>query len=86
MSRFNSQIKGSSLHKLAIVNDNDVIAVRAARARLSEDLHASPKTINPSETTPAELLKELKILEDWLKDVKDRQKMAPEPTVSYSIS
>ena len=77
---------GSSLHKLAIVNDDDVIAVRAARARLSEDLHASPETINPSETTHAQLLKELKILEAWLKDVKDRQKTAPEPAVSYSIS
>ena len=59
MSRFISQIKGASLHKLAITNDEDVIAVRGARARLSEDLHASPETINPSETTHAELLKEL---------------------------
>ena len=86
MSRFNSQIKGSSLHKLAIVNDDDVIAVRAARARLSEDLHASPETINPSETTHAELLEELKKLEDWLKDVKERQRTAPEPAVSYAMS
>ena len=86
MSRFNSQIKGSSLHKIAIINDDDVIAVRAARARLSEDLHASPETINPSETTHAELLKELKTLEDWLKDVKDRQRTAQEPVVSYSTS
>ena len=74
MSRFNSQIKGSSLHKLAIVNEADVIAVRSARARLSEDLHASPETINPSETTHAELLEELKKLEGWLKDVKERQR------------
>ena len=86
MSRFNSQIKGSSLHKLAIINDDDVIAVRAARARLSEDLHASPETINPSETTHSELLDELKILEAWLQDVKARQKRAPEPAVSYSVS
>ena len=85
MSRFNSQIKGSSLHKLAIVNDDDVIAVRSARARLSEDLHASPETINPAETTHVELLNELKILEAWLNDVKDRQRMAAEPAVSYSI-
>ena len=76
MSRFNSQIKGSSLHKLAILNEDDVISVRAARARLSEDLHASPETINPSETTHAELLEELKMLEAWLKDVKERQKTA----------
>ena len=85
MSRFNSQVKGSSLHKLAIVNDDDVIAVRAARARLSEDLHASPETINPAETTHAELLKELEILEAWLQDVKDRQRRALEPAVSYSM-
>ena len=84
MSRFSSQIKGSSLHKLAIINDNDVIAVRAARARLSEDLHASPATINPSETTHAELLNELRILETWLKDVRERQRTAPQPVVSYS--
>ena len=78
MSRFNSQIKASSLHKLAIVNDDDVIGVRAARARLSEELHASPETINPSETSHGELLKELAILEAWLKDVKERQRAAPE--------
>ncbi len=83
MSRFNSQIRGSSLHKLAIVNEDDVIAVRTARARLSEDLHASPETINPAETTHAELLNELKILEAWLHDVKDRQGAASEPAVSY---
>ena len=86
MSRFNSQIKGSSLHKLAIINEDDVIAVRSARARLSEDLHASPETINPAETTHAELLEELKKLESWLQDVQDRQKSAREPAVSYSVS
>ena len=85
MSRFNSQIKGASLHKIAIVNDDDVIAVRTARARLSEDLHASPETINPAETTHAELLKELELLETWLQDVKDRQRAARQPAVSYSI-
>lgn len=67
------------------MNDDDVIAVRAARARLSEDLHASPETINPAETTHAELLKELEILEAWLQDVKDRQRRALEPAVSYSM-
>ena len=86
MSRFNSQIKGSSLHKLAIINDDDVIAVRTARARLSEDLHVSPETINPRETTHAELLKELNTLEAWLTDVKQRQRSAPEPAVAYSMS
>ena len=86
MSRFNSQIRVSSLHKLAIVNEADVIAVRAARSRLSEDLHASPETVNPSETTHAELLAELEILEEWLKDVKERQKTAREPAVSYAMS
>ena len=86
MSRFNSQIKGSSLHKLAIINDDDVIAVRSARARLSEDLHASPETINPAETTHAELLEEIKKLEEWLKDVKERQRAAREPVVSYAVS
>ena len=86
MSRFNSQIKGSSLHKLAIINEDDVIAVRSARARLSEDLHASPETINPAETTHDELLEELKKLEEWLEDVKERQRAASEPVVSYAMS
>lgn len=86
MSRFNSQIRVSSLHKLAIVDDNDVMLVRAARARLSEDLHAQPEKINPSETTHAELGNEFKKLEAWLGDVKERQKVAREPAVSYSVS
>ena len=73
MSRFHSQVKGSSLHKLAIINDDDVIAVRSARARLSDDLHASPETINPAETSHPELLEELKKLEVWLKDVEVRE-------------
>ena len=85
MSRFNSQIKGSSLHKLAVIDAADVTAVRSARARLSEDLHASPETINPGETTHTELLGELKLLEAWLQDVKERQKTAPEPAVSYAM-
>ena len=86
MSRFSSQIKGSSLHKLAIVNEADILAVHGARARLSEDLHASPETINPSETTHAGLLKELQALEDWLNDVKERQKAAIASRVSnYSF-
>ena len=79
MSRFSNQIKGSSLHKLAIISEYDVNAVHSARARLSEDLHASPETINPRETTHAELLKELQELETWLDDVKERQKKARAP-------
>lgn len=82
MSRFNSQIKVSSFHKIAIINDHDAMLVRAARARLSEDLHASPETVNPSEITHAELLDELQKLEAWLEDIRRRQKTAPEPAVS----
>ena len=85
MSRFNNEIKPSSLYRIAIINDSDVLAVRKAQARLSEDQHTSPETINPSETTHAELLGELTTLEDWLKDVEARRKAAKAPKVTYSV-
>ena len=43
MSRFNSQINGSSLHKPAVINDDDVVAVHAARARLRKTCTRHPK-------------------------------------------
>lgn len=85
MSRFNYEIKPSSLYRIAIINDTDVLTVRRAQARLSEDQHTSPETINPSETTHAELLGELKNLEDWLQDVEARRKAAVAPKVTYSM-
>ena len=76
ISRFSSKIKGSSLHKIAIINDSDVNNVNSARARLSEDLHSSPETINPKCVTHDELVIELEKLEAWLGNVNERQKKA----------
>jgi len=49
LGRFDNQIKGTSLFKLAILDEEDVKTVTAARGRLSEELHASACRLgNPS--------------------------------------
>ena len=44
LGRFDNSIKGTSLFKLAVMDEDDVKTVTAARGRLSEDLHASAET------------------------------------------
>ena len=52
LGRFDNQIKGGSLYKLAVLQDNDVTSITEARKRLSEDLHASAQTLNPAARHP----------------------------------
>jgi hypothetical protein len=79
LGRFDNQIKGTSLYKLAILNEQDVKTVTAARGRLSEELHASAQTLNPETVSHADLLAEIGKLEAWLLDIVQRQKAATKP-------
>ena len=84
LGRFDNQIKGTSLFKLAILDEEDVKTVTAARGRLSEELHASAETLNPETVSHANLLAEIGKLEAWLTHIAQRQKVAKAPVASYS--
>ena len=81
LQRFDSNIKGNSIFKLAILNEEDVKTVIAARKRLSGDLHSAPLAINPETVSLEDLKKEIKILEDWVRDIKSRQEAAKMPSL-----
>ena len=84
LGRFNNNIAGGSLFKLAVLNDADVETVTAARRRLSEELHLHSEAIDPAEVSHADLVDEVAKLETWMTDIKDRQKMAISPKTSYA--
>jgi len=83
LGRFDNQIKGTSLYKLAVLTEEDVRTVTAARRRLSEDLHASAETLNPETIPHAALVDEVAKLETWLTDMAKRQQEAQPPITSY---
>jgi len=83
LGRFDNSIKGTSLFKLAVIDDEDVKTVTAARGRLSEELHISSETLNPQTVLHADLLAEVVRLETWLASVAQRQKEAKAPVTSY---
>lgn len=84
LGRFENAIKGSTLYKLEVLTEDDVKTVTSARSRLSEDLHASAETLNPTEVSHQQLKDEIGKLEDWLADIFERQKNAEKPSVSYT--
>lgn len=84
LGRFDNSIKGTSLFKLAVIDEDDVRTVTAARGRLSEELHTSSETLNPETVSHADLLAEVVKLETWLASVTQRQKLAKAPVTSYA--
>jgi hypothetical protein len=84
LGRFDNNIKGTSLFKLAVIDDEDVKTVTAARGRLSEELHSSSETLNPETVSHADLLAEVMKLETWLASFAQRQKEAKAPVTSYA--
>jgi len=80
LGRFDNAIRGTSLFKLAVLEEADVKTVTAARGRLSEELHATAETLNPETVTHADLLDEVVKLESWLTSIADRQKDAKKPS------
>ncbi|MBB4343094.1 AAA family ATPase [Rhizobium leguminosarum bv. viciae] len=84
LARFDNAIKGNSLFKLAIITDDDVKTVTAARGRLSEEMHIAAETLNPDTVSHADLVAEVVKLETWLASIQQRQKDAKAPVTSYS--
>ena len=84
LGRFDNTIKGNSLFKLAIIKDEDVKTVTAARGRLSEEMHTSAETLNPETVCHSDLLAEVVKLEEWLASILKRQKEAKAPTTSFA--
>ena len=84
LGRFDNTIKGTSLFKLAVITEEDVKTVTAARGRLSEELHATAETLNPETVSQEDFLAEVAKLEKWLHDILQRQKEAKAPVTSYA--
>jgi hypothetical protein len=84
VGRFDNQIRGSSLFRLAVLTPADVSTVTAARGRLSEELHASAEILNPETVTYETLFAEIGKLETWQTDMIKRQKEAKAPVTSYA--
>ena len=84
LGRFDNHIKGTSLFKLAVLTEEDVKTVTAARGRLSEELHSSAETLNPETVSHATLFAEIGKLDNWLADISLRQKSAKAPVTSYA--
>jgi hypothetical protein len=86
LGRFENQIKGNSLFRLAVLTPEDVRLVTAARGRLSEELHASAETLNPETVSYEMLFAEIGKLETWQNDMIKRQKEAKAPVTSYATT
>ena len=79
LERFDNKVKPTSMFKLGVLTEDDVKRVMAAQARLSEDLHSSAQALNPEAVSLDDLLNEVKVLEDWIQSIRDRQKNAVKP-------
>jgi energy-coupling factor transporter ATP-binding protein EcfA2 len=82
LERFDNKVKPTSMFKLGILTEDDVKRVMAAQSRLSEDLHSSAQALNPEAVSLDDLLNEVKVLEDWIQSIRDRQKNAVKPTLN----
>jgi len=74
LGRFDNKIKVNSLHKLLVLTQADVDAIAAARGRLSENLHNAASTLNPVEVSHDELVKEVRVIHDFIEEMKLRSK------------
>lgn len=84
LGRFENAIKGGSLYKLAVLSEEDVKTVTAARSRLSDELHATADTLNPETVTLDILGAEVTKFETWLTDITRRQGLAKKPATSFT--
>ena len=77
LTRFDSHVKPNSLYKLLVLTKEDVHKVTEAFSRLSTDLHASSETLNRAEVKHEDLVKETRLLKEWIDNWRKRQKNAP---------
>lgn len=76
LKQLDNQVHPSSMYKLLVLTEDDVEIIKAAYSRLSEDIHASPETLNPADVGHPDLVQEIEALEVWLDDIRARQKAA----------
>ena len=82
LERFNSKVKPTSLFRLGVLTEDDIKAVLAAQARLSDELHSSADALNPEAISLDDLKSEVKMLEDWISSLGERQKGAVKPALT----
>jgi hypothetical protein len=82
LERFDNKVKPTSIYKLGVLTEEDVKQVMAAQARLSDDLHSSAQALNPEAVSLEDLLKEVKMLEEWVQSIRARQKNAVKPALN----
>ncbi len=82
LERFDNKVKPTSMFKLGVLTEEDVKCVMAAQSRLSDDLHSSAQALNPEAVSLDDLKAEIKLLEDWVHSIGDRQKKATKPQTS----
>lgn len=82
LERFDNKVKPTSMFKLGILTEDDVMRVMAAQSRLSEDLHSSAQALNPEAVSLDDLLSEVKALEEWIYSIRERQKNAVKPPIA----
>ena len=81
LGRFDNRIKGNSLFKLLVLTQDDVDYIKAARGRLSEDLHNAAGALNPAEVSHDQLVAEVNVIHEFIEDLKKRPRKA-EPRVT----
>ena len=82
LERFDNKVKPTSMFKLGILTEDDVMRVMTAQSKLSEDLHSSAQALNPEAVSLDDLLNEIKTLEEWIQSIRDRQKNAIKPALT----
>jgi len=76
LGRFDNHIKGNSLFKLLVLTQDDVDHIKAARSRLSEDLHNAAGALNPEDVSHEQLVAEVNAIHEFIEDFKKRPKPA----------
>lgn len=82
LERFDNKVKPTSMFRLGVLIEEDIKSVMAAQARLSDDLHSSAHALNPEAVSLDELKSEIKVLEDWISSLSERQKNAVKPILN----
>lgn len=76
---FSSKVNTKGFAKLSAISEADANTMRQHYGQCSTLLHKTSDAMNPTAPTPADIEKEMGALEEWLKDVFDRQAKIKSP-------